>query len=89
MLMVFVHIHFCSDVTAQTENLMGYYKYPYSCNYAIVGACKYVVMWFRTPAQDEVRFVIAAKDVESTELGFSNTMDIVRIENTFSRPNTA
>jgi hypothetical protein len=66
---------------------MGYYKYPYSCNYAIVGACKYVVMWFKTPAQDEVRFVIAAKDVESTELGFSKNMDIVRIKNIIRRPN--
>ena len=65
---------------------MGYYKYPYSCNYAIVGACKYVVMWFNTPAQDEVRFVIAAKDVESTELGFSKTMDIVRVKMNSSRP---
>ena len=72
--------------TDNAENLMGYYRYPYDCNYAIVGNCQYVMMWFKTPANDEIRFVIAAKDVDSTEVGFSKTMDVVRIKNEFYYP---
>ena len=62
-----------------TESLIGYYKYPYNCDHNTIGPglCKYLVMWFKTAAPDEIRFAIAAKDVESTAIGFSTTKDVV------------
>ena len=58
---------------------MGYYKFPYNCDHTTIGRCKYVIMWFKTDAPEEVRFAIVAKDVDQTEIGFSITKDIVRV----------
>ena len=56
---------------------MGYYKHPYDCDHTIVGACQYLIMWFKTELNDEIRFAIAARNVVRTEVGFSKSTSTV------------
>ena len=60
-------------------NLIGYYKHPYDCDHTIVGACQYLIMWFKTALNDEIRFAIAARNVVRTEVGFSKSTSAVSI----------
>lgn len=62
---------------SEPDNLLGYYKHPKECNHGIVGNCQYLAMWFKEERPNEIRFVIIAKGVNKTSMGFSPTKEFV------------
>ena len=71
-------------IKLQTD-LLGYYKYPKTCNFHIPGDCRYKVSWAKEPKPNEIRFVIEVKGVNTTSFGFSPNKTFVRfiIMNTY------
>ena len=58
---------------------MGYYKHPYNCEHTIIGACQYLITWFKTGLENEVSFVVIAKDVVRIKIGFANSTSLVSV----------
>ena len=53
-------------------NLQGYYKYPYNCDHTMISDCQLSIMWFDTASPENIRFSVAAKNVNEIDVGFSS-----------------
>lgn len=72
------YVAYSSIKVNRLTDLLGYYKYPKTCNFHIPGDCRYKVSWAKEPKPNEIRFDIEVKGANTTSFGFSPNKTFVR-----------